>query len=93
MNLSTIAEMAKVSTSTVSRALLGRPGVSEKLRTRIKDLSIEFGIKPQPGRQQARKMRTKYLKRSDPAQLWLTMTLPELVKKRRSVRARAVSNS
>jgi DNA-binding LacI/PurR family transcriptional regulator len=69
-NLSTIAQIAGVSSSTVSRALLGRPGVSAKLRAKIKELSIELNIKPQPGRQQARKLRTTYRTRSTSAQMW-----------------------
>ena len=69
-NLSTIADIAGVSSSTVSRALLGRPGVSSKLRAKIKELAIELDIRPQPGRQLARKLRTTYKTRSNPLQMW-----------------------
>ena len=72
-NLSTIAEIAGVSSSTVSRALLGRPGVSAKLRAKIKELAIELDIKPQPGRQQARKLRTTYRTKTNPLQMWFKL--------------------
>jgi len=45
-SLEDIAKIAKVSASTVSRALSGQPGVSETKRKIIKDLAREMGFEP-----------------------------------------------
>ena len=43
VRLSDIAERMQVSTVTVSNALAGQKGVSEELRTRIKQVAAEMG--------------------------------------------------
>ena len=43
VRLSDIAERLQVSTVTVSNALAGQKGVSEELRTRIKQVAAEMG--------------------------------------------------
>ncbi|MCH5274614.1 MAG: LacI family DNA-binding transcriptional regulator [Lachnospiraceae bacterium] len=45
VKMADIADRMKCSTVTVSKALSGQKGVSEELRTRIKDMALEMGYK------------------------------------------------
>jgi LacI family transcriptional regulator len=47
-NLQIIADKLDISTATVSRALNGKPGVSDHLRRRVLDIAYELNINPSP---------------------------------------------
>ena len=84
MTLASLAEMVGTSPSSVSRAMLGRPGVSEGLRSRIRKLAIDTGFRPHPGRQLARNQRLSY-RRHGPRQLLLPLIAP-LMRQLRTVK-------
>ena len=75
MNLAMLATIMDVSPSTVSKALLGRPGVSDILRNKIKSVALELGIQAQWQQQQARKQRLRFSRTSGP-QLFLPLQPP-----------------
>ena len=71
MNLADLARIVGVSPSTVSRALLNRPGISLPLKEKIRTLAQELCVRADPSRQAARKKRMRFRRDSGPQMFFL----------------------